>query len=144
MSDIIGTKVMVLFHSAKGLENLGIDADSKYCRVVGFDNFGLWVENPNYEETPIRGPDGALIPPDERERRMTLETDKGRRGGFARESLLERFGGEVKGHVHGRAVFGGRGARVELGRIDRRVEPRGFLLVDLLERGGAAMSHVST
>ena len=69
MSDIIGTKVMVLFHSAKGLENLGIDADSKYCRVVGFDNFGLWVENPNYEETPIRGPDGALIPPDERERR---------------------------------------------------------------------------
>ncbi|MFQ5515505.1 MAG: hypothetical protein ACE5FG_13880 [Myxococcota bacterium] len=66
ISDVIGNKVMVLVHSPKGLEKLGIDADSKYCRVVGFDNVGLWIENPSYEETPIRRPDGSLIPPEER------------------------------------------------------------------------------
>jgi len=69
IADVIGTKVMVLFHSAKGLTQLGIDDSSKYCRVVGFDNIGLWVENPSYEETPIRDEEGNLIPPDQRERR---------------------------------------------------------------------------
>lgn len=69
ISEVVGRKVMVLFHSAKGLDSLGIDDISKYCRVVGFDNLGLWVENPQYEETPIRNSDGSLIPPEERERR---------------------------------------------------------------------------
>ncbi len=67
ISDVVGSKVMVLFHSAKGLERLGIDDTSKYCRIVGYDNIGLWVENPSYEETPIRDADGKLIPPDARE-----------------------------------------------------------------------------
>lgn len=67
ISDIIGRKVMVLFHSSKGLEPLGIDDKTKYCRVVGFDNVGLWVENPAYEETPLRNAEGALIPPESRE-----------------------------------------------------------------------------
>ena len=67
ISDVIGKKVMVLVNSSKGLEPLGIDAKSKYCRVVGFDNIGLWVENPAYEETPLRKDDGKLIPVDERE-----------------------------------------------------------------------------
>jgi len=66
IGDVVGSKVMVLFHSAKGLGNLGIDDNSKYCRVVGFDNIGLWVENPSYEETPIRDEDGTLIPPEKR------------------------------------------------------------------------------
>jgi hypothetical protein len=72
ISDVIGDKVMVLFHSAKGLEKIGIDDDSKYCRIVGFDNVGVWVENPSYEETPIRRADGSLIPPEEREREHYL------------------------------------------------------------------------
>lgn len=67
ISDIIGHKVMVLFHSAQGLEKLGIDDTSKYCRVVGFDNVGIWVENPAYEETPLRDDQGDLIPPEERQ-----------------------------------------------------------------------------
>jgi hypothetical protein len=69
ISDVVGSKVMVLFHSSKGLDPLGIDDPNKYCRVVGFDNIGLWVENPTYEETPIRASDGSLIPPGERERK---------------------------------------------------------------------------
>ena len=40
IGEVVGNKVMVLFHSASGLEKLGIDDDSKYCRVVGFDNIG--------------------------------------------------------------------------------------------------------
>ena len=67
IADIIGQKVMVLFNTAQGLEKLGIDDNSKYCRVVGYDNVGIWVENPSYEETPLRDEDGKLIPPEERE-----------------------------------------------------------------------------
>ena len=69
IGEVVGKKVMVLFHSAKGLNSLGIDDNTKYCRVVGFDNIGLWVENPSYEETPIRDDHGNLIPPAEREPR---------------------------------------------------------------------------
>jgi hypothetical protein len=69
ISDVIGHKVMVLFHSAQGLEKLGIDDTSKYCRVVGYDNVGIWIENPHYEETPIRDEAGQLLAPDARERK---------------------------------------------------------------------------
>ncbi len=69
ISEVVGRKAMVEFHSVKGLENLGIDATSKYCRVVGFDNIGLWIENPAYEETPIRDADGDLISPEDREKK---------------------------------------------------------------------------
>jgi hypothetical protein len=72
ISDAIGQKVMVLFHTAKGLEPLGIDDESKYCRIVGYDHIGLWIENPHYEETPIRDEHGQLIPPDRRTRRTYL------------------------------------------------------------------------
>jgi hypothetical protein len=66
INDAVGKRVMILFHSNRGLEPLGIDDKTKYCRLVGYDNVGLWVENPQYEETPIRYPDGSLIPPDKR------------------------------------------------------------------------------
>ena len=69
INEAVGRKVMILFHSSKGLESLGIDDLSKYCRVVGYDNVGLWIENPNYAETPIRYEDGSPIPPDQRERK---------------------------------------------------------------------------
>ncbi len=72
IGDVVGNKVMVLFHSAKGLDSIGIDDVSKYCRVVGFDNIGIWVENPTYEETPIRHPDGTLIAPEERKKEQYL------------------------------------------------------------------------
>ena len=68
IADVVGSKVMVLFNTTKGLEQLGIDDPSKYCRIVGYDNIGLWVENPHYEETPIRDEKGGLIPPEERKR----------------------------------------------------------------------------
>jgi hypothetical protein len=69
IGDTVGRKVMVLFHSSKGLEPLGIDDRTKYCRIVGYDQFGLWIENPSYEETPVRDDAGTLIPPDQRRRR---------------------------------------------------------------------------
>lgn len=68
IADVVGSKVMVLFNTTKGLEQLGIDAKSMYCKVVGYDNVGLWIENPHYEETPMRDDQGDLIPPEERER----------------------------------------------------------------------------
>jgi hypothetical protein len=68
ISDAVGKKVMILFHSPKGLERLGIDDRTKYCRMVGFDNVGVWVENPAYEETPMRDDAGELLPPEQRER----------------------------------------------------------------------------
>ena len=69
ISEVVGHKVMVLFHSVEGLGSLGIDDCSKYCKIVGFDNLGLWVENPQYEETPLRDANGSIVPPERRERR---------------------------------------------------------------------------
>ncbi len=66
IGEVVGSKVMVLLHSSKGLSKLGLDETCAYCRVVGFDNIGLWVENPSYEETPIRDSQGNLIPQAER------------------------------------------------------------------------------
>ena len=63
IGEIVGRKVMILLHSAKGLQPLGIDESMKYCTVVGHDHIGIWVENPSYEETPIRDAEGKLIPP---------------------------------------------------------------------------------
>jgi len=67
ISDVIGHKVMVLFNSPQGLEKLGIDDNNKYCTIVGYDNIGIWVENPSYEETPLRDAKGGLIPPEDRQ-----------------------------------------------------------------------------
>jgi len=72
IGDAVGRKVMVLFHSSKGLESLGIDDLSKYCRIAGYDQVGLWIENPSYEETPLRDDAGVLIPPDQRKRETYL------------------------------------------------------------------------
>jgi hypothetical protein len=72
IGDAVGRKVMVLFHSSKGLESLGIDDLTKYCRIAGYDQVGLWIENPSYEETPLRDDAGGLIPPDQRQRRTYL------------------------------------------------------------------------
>lgn len=72
IGDAVGQKVMVLFHSAKGLESLGVDARSKYCKIVGYDNIGIWIENPSYEETPVRDESGNLIPPEQRRRETYL------------------------------------------------------------------------
>jgi hypothetical protein len=69
ISDVVGRKAMVQFHSSKGLESLGIDASSKYCRIVGYDSIGLWVENPSYEETPLRDEQGNLLSPEQRTKR---------------------------------------------------------------------------
>jgi hypothetical protein len=72
IGEAVGRKVMVLFHSPKGLEPLGIDDSSKYCRVVGYDQVGLWIENPSYEETPVRDETGTLIPPEQRRRQTYI------------------------------------------------------------------------
>ena len=34
ISEVVGRKVMLLFHSAKGLESIGIDDQTKYCRIA--------------------------------------------------------------------------------------------------------------
>lgn len=68
INDAVGKKVMLRFNRTEGLKAIGIDDDSKYCRIVGHDHIGLWIENPNYEETPIRDENGDLIAPDDRVR----------------------------------------------------------------------------
>jgi hypothetical protein len=103
IGEIVGSKVMVLLQSARGVAKLGIDETRAYCRVVDFDHIGLWVENPHYEETLIRDESGDLIPRSERR--------------------AQRYVGPVvipRGNVRSIVAFPGREKDAELGREEAR------------------------
>lgn len=68
MEDLVGTRVLIHLHreAFEFLDVQGIDDPQFVARVLGFDSFGLWVENPRFCITPIYTDDGAYIPPEQR------------------------------------------------------------------------------
>lgn len=68
MENTVGTRVLIhLQPEAFMLMDVqGIDEPQFVARVLGYDNFGLWVENPNYCTTPVYTDEGEYIPPEER------------------------------------------------------------------------------
>jgi len=49
IEDIVNDVVLIVVEKSKGLAAAGIDKDKFYAKVIGFDQFGLWVEHPNFE-----------------------------------------------------------------------------------------------
>jgi hypothetical protein len=68
MEDLVGTKALVSLHpeAFEILDVQGIDDPQFVARVLGFDSFGLWVENPRYCTTPVYDDEGAYIEPEDR------------------------------------------------------------------------------
>ena len=68
MEHVIGNKVLIVLHKqAYDLLSIqGIDSEKFVARVTGVDNFGMWIENPNYTTTPVYTDEGEYIPPEDR------------------------------------------------------------------------------
>jgi hypothetical protein len=64
----INNKVLIVLFSHEGLEKAGIIDRNFYARLIGYDQIGLWIENPKFETINVRREDGSLIPVSERQK----------------------------------------------------------------------------
>jgi hypothetical protein len=65
---VINRKVLIVLFSHEGLEKAGITDRNFYAKLVGYDQIGLWIENPKFEVVNVRREDGSLIPVSERQK----------------------------------------------------------------------------
>jgi hypothetical protein len=68
MENVVGTRVLIHLQpeAFEVLDVQGIEDRHFVARVLGFDTFGLWVENPNYCITPVYTDEGEYILPEQR------------------------------------------------------------------------------
>ena len=45
--DVIGDVVFIAFNDKTMLNHVGLNSECGHFKVMGFDNFGLWVEHPD-------------------------------------------------------------------------------------------------
>lgn len=64
IEDIINDVVLIVVENAEGLATAGIDQDRFYAKVIGYDEFGLWVEHPNFEVVISEDSEGKPLPPE--------------------------------------------------------------------------------
>ncbi len=53
MDRIVGNMVLLKLDNWRELEPFGIEGEHVYARVVGIGDFGIWIENPAFESTPV-------------------------------------------------------------------------------------------
>jgi len=61
--DIIGDVIFISFHDKSILNHIGIDLEFGHFKVMGYDNFGLWVEHPNLYSVILEDSNGKPLPP---------------------------------------------------------------------------------
>ena len=44
--DIIGDVIFMAFNDKKMLNHVGLNIECGHFKIMGYDNFGLWVEHP--------------------------------------------------------------------------------------------------
>ncbi|MFQ6607502.1 MAG: hypothetical protein ACE5EE_03075 [Fidelibacterota bacterium] len=64
IEDIINDVVLIVVEDAKGLNTAGIDQEKFYAKVIGYDEFGLWVEHPSFEVVISEDSEGKPLPPE--------------------------------------------------------------------------------
>ena len=68
--DILGQKAYFKIRNHEELSFFGIKEPQFYARVVGVDNFGVWIENPKWEFVRLRNDVGEIISPEQRKMEM--------------------------------------------------------------------------
>ena len=63
IEDIVNDVVLIVVGKSEGLAAAGIDKDKFFAKVIGFDEFGLWVEHPNFEVIISEDSKGKPLPP---------------------------------------------------------------------------------
>ena len=56
--------VLIVLNDIGPFERVGIGMDQFYARVVGYDEFGVWLEHPNFQVVISEDELGKPLPPD--------------------------------------------------------------------------------
>lgn len=65
MEKTINDIVLVVLNEEGPLKDIGIAGNRFYSRIVGYDDFGVWLEHPNFEVMISEDDQGKPLPPDE-------------------------------------------------------------------------------
>ena len=61
--DVIGDVVFIVFHDKTMLNHVGLDLECGHFKIMGYDNFGLWIEHPNLYQIISEDIDGKPLSP---------------------------------------------------------------------------------
>lgn len=64
IEDTINDVVLMVLHEEGSLSGAGIHQKRFYTRVIGYDEFGIWVEHPNFEVVFSEDKNGKPLPPE--------------------------------------------------------------------------------
>ena len=56
--------VLIVLNDATPFDSVGISMYQYYALVVGYDEFGVWLEHPNFEIIISENEEGKPLPPD--------------------------------------------------------------------------------
>jgi len=65
IDNTINDIVLVVLNDVESLKEVGMEQRRFYSRVVGYDEFGVWFEHPNFEVISSDDEYGKPLPPDE-------------------------------------------------------------------------------
>ncbi|MFC1480647.1 hypothetical protein ACFL6E_00150 [Candidatus Neomarinimicrobiota bacterium] len=71
-SEIVGDLVQVFLQDEKGLAHLGIDKNVAFLKIVGMDEFGIWVAHPSYVIKKINDSSGKPLPAAKQEQQQIV------------------------------------------------------------------------
>ena len=61
--DVVGDVIFIAFHDKTMLNHVGLDLECGHFKIMGYDNFGLWVEHPNLYSVILEDSNGKPLPP---------------------------------------------------------------------------------
>lgn len=64
IEQIINDVVLIVLDDVEALRPTGISDTKFYARVIGYDEFGLWIEHPKYEIVYSEDESGKPLPAD--------------------------------------------------------------------------------
>ncbi len=74
IEDIVNDIVLVALTGGEELHTVGIPNDKFYAKVLGYDEFGIWFDNPNFEIVISEDETGKPLPADKVSREVITST----------------------------------------------------------------------
>jgi hypothetical protein len=68
IEDTVNDIVLAVLREPEMMERVGIASQDFYARVVGYDEYGIWLEHPNFEVIFSEDERGKPLPPDKVQR----------------------------------------------------------------------------
>ncbi len=55
IEEIVGDLILVILDGHESLKKIGIDQDKLFVYVKGYDEYGMWIDNPSFQVPNITG-----------------------------------------------------------------------------------------